>query len=286
MSEFDLPDLERITAATQQAAMRQARRREKVSTYTSRLYRSPIRIRPGKSGSFTVERAVVEGSTPIVGFRQAILRGLPPVTAKLAGPLTYHRLVEDGAVWMTDLPEELNQIGELVETLRPRGRVLVGGLGLGVLAKAVANRSTVEQVTVIELSEDVINLCTPKHAPYTVVQADIATYLAEHEEPFDFYLLDTWAGTGELTWWSEVMPLRRIIRQRFGARPVVHCWAEDIMLGQVEKSILLGNRIWKYKGFPEEVDDALLDRFVNDVGLPEWEREFAAVVGVAKSKGK
>jgi len=232
------------------------------------LYASPIDLPEGRSGAVRIQHATLEGVVPIVGSRQALHRGMRPVAVRLPHPVRYHQLIEDDhGVWMTDMPEELNQIAEAISALfgrwGPDGHVLVGGLGLGVLAKVLALAGA--RVTVVEHSADVIALCSTNE--YEVVHGDIREYL-EICDPFDAYMLDTWQGTSEETWWSHVMPLRRIIAGRFGAMPV-HCWAEDIMLGQVTRSALMqAGRSWYYEALPEGADERCVKHFTTKVGLP------------------
>jgi len=242
------------------------------------LFRSPISLPEARSGRFTVRHVTIGGEQPVIGMRQAILRGRRPVFVELTQPLLVHELTEgDRGVWMSDRPEELNQIAEMLHDVRPRGRVLVGGLGLGCLAAALVQRRGTREVTVVEREPDVVRLC---RAPgYRAVVAPIEDYLREHAVPFDFYLLDTWADTGEGTWWDEVMPLRRTIRNRFGKKPKIHCWAEDIMLGQVRRAAIgMSGRHWNYRALPTVADAAMIERFVRDVGLPSWETEFGSSV--------
>jgi hypothetical protein len=186
-----------------------------------------------------------------------------------------HELYHDEhGLWMTDRPEELNQIGELVHSVNLHGGVLIGGLGLGVLARVVTDHSLVTDVTVIELDPDVIKLCSG--SGYRVIQADVAKYLKESSEHYDFYLLDTWQSTSEGTWWNDVMPMRRTIRNRWGGKPVIHCWAEDIMVGQLTRA-LMGRPHWYYENLaPMTLRD--VRRFTRDVGLPTWEKRWGAIV--------
>jgi hypothetical protein len=165
--------------------------------YKPQWYASPIDLPESVSGPVSVKHRMLQPGekTPIVGYRQAFLRGAPPVTAVLQEPLCIHSLShEDHGMWMTDLPEELNQIAEMLSTVDPLGQVLVGGLGLGIVASLVAQRSFVDHVTVIEKDPDVIRLCA--RPGYTVIEADIQDYLKTSDR-FDYYLLDTWQGTNE-----------------------------------------------------------------------------------------
>jgi len=249
------------------------------------LYNSPIDLPEGVSGKVSIVHRTIEEKVPVIGMRQAILRGLCPTTGVLAAPRRIHELREEGqGVWMTDQPEELNQIAEMMATVDPRGDVLVGGLGLGIVAATLATRVGMDRIVVVERSADVIKLChpplrEPDPDDYEVVRADVLAYLLDSATPrFDFYLLDTWQGTSESTWWEEVMPLKRAIRKRWGGDPIIHCWAEDIMDGQIQRAVACGNRTWYYECLPEVMSPASIKRFTRDVGRPEWEKRYGAAL--------
>jgi len=253
------------------------------TAYEHQWFTSPLKLKERESGKARISHRIIPKGekVTIVSARQAILRGITPVSGTVQKPLRIHELSHaDHGVWMTDLPEELNQIGELMHTVQPFGRVLVGGLGLGVLAKVASQRA--EQVVVIERDKDVIELCSARG--YTVIEADIAEYLRTSTERFDFYLLDTWQGTNEGTWWSQVFPLRRAIRRKWGRKPVVHCWAEDIMQGQIFRSLVSKLPHWYYTGLPMPMSEGVARRFLSNVGMPAWEKAYGAAVDEQLSK--
>lgn len=262
--------------AREEEAKRMAARAAGVDpTYKPAWYPSPISLPEGKSGKLQLRHKTIMGETPVIGWRQAYARGICPCSAKLPPEgLKIHVLEEKGkGTWMTDLPEELNQIAELLQFLRPRGRVCIGGLGLGILAKCVAQLVRVTDVVVVERNKDVIKLCQDKAAAYTVVNDDIVHYLKTHKQPFDFYLLDTWQGTNEMTYWGQVFPQRRIIRNRFGVRPKIWCWAEDIMWGQVLTALMHRCGHWHYEKLTNmPADEALW--FLKNVGSKTWEKRY------------
>lgn len=254
-------------------------KKENNVSYRPQWYASPIDLPEGQSGSVSVKHRILQPGekTPIVGYRQAILRGQTPSMAIIQEPLRVHYLShEDHGTWMTDLPEELNQIAEMLYTVDPMGHVLVGGLGLGLVAKLLTQRRWVESVTVIEKDPDVIRLCV--QPGYTTIEADIYDYLKETDQRFDCYLLDTWQGTNESTWWTQVMPLRRIIRNRWGKVPLVHCWAEDIMLGQILGTMTRSQPHWVYEHLPIPMPPSTARAFTRNVGLPTWERKYGKKV--------
>jgi len=256
--------------------------------YQPAWYPSPIDLPEASSGPIQIRHRILPAGekTPVVGMRQAFLRGTRPSAALLPEPLRIHELShKEHGVWMTDLPEELNQIEELLFTAQPAGSVLIGGLGLGILAEATAERVEVDGVTVIEIDEDIIELCyDDDNYGYDVIHADITNYLRTTSDRFDFYLLDTWRGTNEGTWWEEAMPLRRLIRNRHGMRPVVHCWAEDIMQGQIFQALTTKPPHWYTKHLPVPMYEKEARSFLRNVGLPAWEKRYGEAVDKATAE--
>lgn len=271
--------------------LKDVERAPRARPYRPQWYPSPLQLEPATHGHIRIDHTYepVGATVPIVGWRQAMLRGLKPVTtAPLAEPLRITRLVSTGkhhhGVWMTDSPEELNQIYEMVHTVAPRGRVLVGGLGLGCLPLILAlHCPRVERIVVVERDQSIVKLCA--QSGYQTVHADLYKYLADERRTlaFDYYLLDTWAGTNEDTWWSEVVPLRRLLARR-APYATVHCWAEDIMVGQIRRTLTHltpERRHWYYKYLPAPMSADAVEMFVRTVGSPEWERRYGDAVNRA-----
>lgn len=260
----------------------------KKEEYQAEWYTSPINLEARRVGKMEVRHRIIPKGEEviIVGARQALLRGIRPVCGTTKQPLRIHELVEHvgktRSLWMTDLPEELNQIGEMLHNVGPQGNVLVGGLGLGILAAIVARREDVSEVVVVERARDVIKLCARPDL-YQTKCSDILKYLRGARRTFDYYLLDTWQGTNEGTWWNQVMPLRRAIRQRHGLGPEIHCWAEDIMWGQISRSLQVQGTMgftptWHYTHLPCPMTQDETAAFLNMVGTPWWEREYGKAV--------
>ena len=263
--------------------------------YQPAWYPSPISLPERTIGKFSVQHRTVMEKTPVIGMRQAYTRGLRPVTAKLSEPLHIHELVEKGhGLWMTDLPEELNQIGEMLYHVQPQDKVLVGGLGLGIVATTVSRLPQVTETVVVEKSKAVIKLCGPENyaeETYLTAHADILQFLQDFPKPFDYYLLDTWCGNNELTWWGTVLPLRRTIRQHWGVVPVVHCWAEDIMWGQVKRrlcNLTKKDAHWYYAPEFCGMSEPEAEQFQQDAGLKDWEKRYGPILDrvVKKMSGR
>ena len=190
-------------------------------------------IPEGTSGDISVKyKQYAAGKTlPVVSMRIAIFTGQPVTDLVLQEPTIVRELQskEDG-VWMSDQPCELvqmwNELGK-----HAKGNVLVGGLGLGVLPRMLT-KTAVKSVTVVEKSQDVINLVgTYLNHGTKIVHDDLFEYVKGIQKgQYDTALLDIWQGTGEWVWQTQVVPLRRAIGQKISK---VYCWQEETMLGQV-----------------------------------------------------
>ncbi len=106
---------------------------------------------------------------------------------------------EDGRVWMTVTPNEINTIQPAVA--RSRGKVLAYGLGLGYYAFHCLMKEEVESVTVVEKNPAVIDVFTrlllpffPRQADLRIVQADAFEYAEQvmPHEGFDTVFTDLW----------------------------------------------------------------------------------------------
>lgn len=106
---------------------------------------------------------------------------------------------EDGRVWMTVTPNEINTIQPAVR--ESRGKVLTYGLGLGYYAFHCLMKAEVESVTVVERNPAVIDVFQthllpffPRQEALHIVQADAFDYAAKvmPGEGFDTVFTDLW----------------------------------------------------------------------------------------------
>jgi hypothetical protein len=74
------------------------------------------------------------------------------------------------------------------------------------------------------------------------------------------------------------MPLRRIIRNRWGRTPIIHCWAEDIMLGQIVRTLTMTQPHWHYEKLPVPMPLTVARSFARNIGLPTWEKRYGHLV--------
>jgi len=103
-------------------------------------------------------------------------------------------------VWMSDSPAEYYAMWELNARVQP-SRVLIGGLGLGILTNIIANRKDITKITVVELSPEIITTIKP-HIPawVEIVRADFIDYFHRAElvrDQYDTIIVDIFSGNRE-----------------------------------------------------------------------------------------
>jgi hypothetical protein len=111
-------------------------------------------IPEGKSGKWVVERFTVsEAGSAFSGFKD-VRRQVPPGD--------YTRLVCTSGCGDTVMSDTISEYRDHRKFIGiSSGRVLIAGLGLGLVLTAVAEKEEVTEITIIENSEDVVKLTWP-----------------------------------------------------------------------------------------------------------------------------
>ena len=125
-------------------------------------------------------------------------------------PGTYVALKRAGKTIMSDTFDELEDHFTFVA--EATGKVLISGLGLGLVAIAVAVKPNVESVTVVERDPDVIALTAPylPKGKIEIVHADVNEWTPPKGANWDRAWHDIW---DEIT--PRSLPEMRRIRDRF-----------------------------------------------------------------------
>lgn len=105
---------------------------------------------------------------------------------------TLHIDRHPGETVMEDTPPELFKHMDFM--LRARGDVLVSGLGLGCVARGLLANPAVRSVTVIEISQHVLELVLPhmRIDRLDVIHADAVEWIQQTERRFDYAWHDVW----------------------------------------------------------------------------------------------
>jgi len=174
---------------------------------------SPLHIPEGKSHEYRIERILHPAGEPItvVSMRDFIFTGRKALKVCYNEPVPITILKDKDGIWMTDVPAEQASAHNALR--KCKGRVLVGGLGLGYFAKKIQEKNNVTSVIIIEISKDVINLVW-KHLKldkrFIIVCMDIKKYLKAYtsNRRFDWVYLDVWHADSEYEFVDNVLPLR------------------------------------------------------------------------------
>ena len=151
-----------------------------------------------KKEKYPAYRGVIAADIIFDGFRE-----IPPL-GFFKEDFEFPAVLEDGNEWMTLTPVDLDTSDEAIE--RAHGKVVTFGLGLGYYAYMVSCKESVESITVVEKSEDVIALFKEFILPQfshpekvKIVNADAFEY-AKHTMPaesFDVAFVDTWRDASD-----------------------------------------------------------------------------------------
>lgn len=147
-------------------------------------------------------------------------------------PGTYTRLIANGRLWMSDVDAEkrdhLQPLWKMQELQAKR--VLINGLGLGMVLKAALSFDHVEHVDVVEIDERIIKLVGPTY------QADprVAIHHADAYEQTKRWPSGTRWDVGWSDIWGDVstddLALMAKMNRSYGRRCTWHgCWAQDML---------------------------------------------------------
>ena len=130
--------------------------------------------------------------------------------------------------WMVDDPPHFWSMQDYAGN--SIGKVLVAGLGLGLVIHELLNNVDVDSITVIEKNKDVIDLIFPllpkaENVEFQIINKDFYDFIYESEEDFDRIIVDLWtSGSLEETkkiLEEEVRPLSIYLKIRYPDASIV-----------------------------------------------------------------
>jgi spermidine synthase len=131
----------------------------------------------------------------------------------------HKRIVIDGITWMEDTPLERRQRQFAID--KCEGSVCVAGLGLALVVKELAAKPEVKSITVVEISQEVVDLVWEKRSKCRIVVSDIEDYLKKTKVKFDYIYLDCYLG-GE----ADLMQKHRKLAEKLVTPDRVLIWQE------------------------------------------------------------
>jgi len=170
----------------------------------------------------------------VVSHRNCLMMGYKPLKVVFQDIRTVHKLVKDGqGLLMSDTPQEM--FLQYDAYCNAKGKVLVGGLGIGMYPAMISKKPEVSEVHVVEIDKDIINLTGKqfrKNPKIKIVNDDIKHFLRTIQgENYDYCYIDIHYSTGAMEYINTVLPLREIINKKF-PQLKTDFWGEEEMKAQ------------------------------------------------------
>ena len=163
-------------------------------------YRALKNLSSFKEGNVSFEEEIYLPYQPFVCGDRIIREDLKSFTPLgcFSKKTTYPALKENGRIWMSLIPHEINTMKEIFA--RFKGQVLLYGLGLGYAAFEAARKKEVTRVVVIEKDRRVIDLFKKRLLPLfinknkvEIIEGDAILYAHAHkDEKYDICFADLW----------------------------------------------------------------------------------------------
>lgn len=163
-----------------------------------------LNLKSGESGEWKLKRFTVTPQGAKIHNLREIFNGRNRFIC--AGEFwgLFHR----GHIIMSNTPSEIDDHRKFIDNAS--GKVLIGGLGLGMVVKYLLQKSSITKVTVVEKSLDVIKLVAPSYVSdprVEIINADIFEF--KPTEKYDCAWFDIW---GDISG-SEYPEMKRLHRK-------------------------------------------------------------------------
>lgn len=137
------------------------------------------------------------------------------------------RLMHNGEVVMSDTKMERMTNQEFLNAAH--GKVLIGGLGIGLILLPLLEDDEITEITVVEYSQEVIDMVLPqlpKSEKLKVVQGNVFEYFPEHQ--YNTIYMDIWNSINSDVYWDEMVPLTEFYEDYLDETDkdaYIGCWA-------------------------------------------------------------
>ena len=176
---------------------------------------------PSSCGPWTISHLTVSPEDSQSTLLRAMTQGRGFVP-----PGTYTQLFHDGVLIMSDTPDEIADLTPFIANAR--GRVLINGLGLGIVLALTASK--VEHFTVVEIDADLLELVGPHYRSYLgprldLIHADAFEYQPPRGARYNAVWHDIWP-----TIYPDNLPDMKRLRKKYSRRTAWQgCWGEELL---------------------------------------------------------
>lgn len=147
-----------------------------------------VNIPDKKIGNWAVKSFTVSKEDALIFNMRAIWQP----GARRIKPGTYKKLTKNGTIIMSNTPAEIRDHSYFLHIAK--GDILINGLGLGVAVKYLLGKKEVKSITVIEKSQDVIQLVAPhlNDPRLNIIHADAFEWKSPKGMQYDYVWHDIW----------------------------------------------------------------------------------------------
>lgn len=204
--------------------------------FLQQLRTQPINLKESKCGQFEIKREIISAGKEItvISHRNWIMMGYKPLKVVFDKDRLLHKLLRNGqGLLMSDSPQEMFLQYDAYKNAS--GKVLVGGLGIGLYPSMISKKPDVSKIDIVEIDKDIIALTEKqfkKNPKIRIINDDIKHFLKTIEgENYDYCYIDIHYSTGAMTYIHSVLPLRKIIERKF-PNMKTDFWGEEEMKSQ------------------------------------------------------
>jgi len=198
-----------------------------------------LNLKEGTIGEYSLTSNIYEKGTKITiipGNYQSFAMGYRHMEKILEHDFRYYDLFKGNLRIMNNSAAILFE--QYIPYVKAKGKVLLGGLGLGIVPRLLCEKDSVEKITVVELSSEVIELCRFQSSKLEIINDDFYSYLRNNDlGKFDYIYTDAYTSEGNV-YEEIVIPTRKYLLENF---PTVafDFWEED----QMKVKYLLDNKL-------------------------------------------
>jgi len=169
------------------------------------------------NGSWRVEQFTVDPERDVISMLRLAMRG------RSIRPGTYTRLMRDSTLVMSDTPAEMKDHHKAIQ--KAKDHCLINGLGIGMVLKNILLKKDVTKVTVIELSQDLIDIVKPH---YTDPRVEIICCSAfDYKPPKDIYYGMIWHDIWDHISADNIPEMKRLHRKYYGKTEWQGSWCRE-----------------------------------------------------------
>lgn len=170
-----------------------------------------VEVPDGKRGDWEVDTFTVDEEQSKMFNMRELFQG----TRREIKPGIYKRLTYKNHVVASNTQAEIKDIWEPIYQAKKRGgHILINGLGLGMILIPILESEKVKKITVIELSQDVLNLVAPTYQDERIefIMANALTFQSDGMR-FTTVWHDIWNDIC-----SDNLPDMHILHRKYGRR--------------------------------------------------------------------